>query len=431
MRSRAQREVAQAFADVARALQAEATAQLTLQKIVDLAPETIEGCDYAGISLVRGQQVETPASSDPVPVEVDRLQYEADEGPCLDAIRHHEVFVTDDLAEERRWPRFSARAAEVTGVRSMLNFRLFVEDDTFGALNLYSRKPGAFTADSRATGAVFAAHAAVALATAREHDRAQRLAQDLASSEDSVRVYEQQVQVAATLQRSMLPPLPDLGRFQLAARYAPAAEAADVGGDWYDAFMLPNGATALIIGDVAGHDIDAAVRMSQLRNLLRALAVDQEEPPGDLLRRLDRIVTHLKVSDTTTCIYSLLERCPEGAARLRFANAGHPPPLLVTPDGRATYVDTPDHTLLGLGLDEQRSTTVVDLPPDSTLLLYTDGLVEHRGRGLDDGMSQLRDLALTLAGQPVELLCDELICRLAAQAADDVCLLALRVPGGG
>lgn len=413
---------------MARAFQAEETAQLTLQKIVDLAPETIEGCQHAGISLVEGQRVHTPAASDPVPKAVDRIQYEASEGPYLDVIRRREVFVTDDLTAEARWPHFSARAAAETGVRSMLSFRLFIEQDTLGALNLYSTKPNAFDAVSRATGAVFAAHAAVALATAREHDRAQRLQQSLETSQDNAWLYQQQAQVAATLQRSMLPPLPDLGPLTLAARYAPATATAEVGGDWYDVFALPDGHTALVIGDVAGHDIDAAVRMSQLRNLLRALAVDREEPPGDLLRRLDRIATHLHVTQTATCIYALLEGEGGGPWRLRFANAGHPPPLLITADGGARYLDTPHHLLLGAGLDVSRSAEVLALPAGSTLLLYTDGLVEHRNHSITDGMSRLRTFAATLAARPVEPFCDALLSQLAADPADDICLLALRVP---
>ncbi|HSP39779.1 MAG TPA: GAF domain-containing protein, partial [Frankiaceae bacterium] len=166
------RDKLQEFAVVARALQVEETAQRTLQKIVDLAPVTIEGCAYAGVSMVAGDRVETPAASNSIPRMVDRLQDEAGQGPCLDAIREHEVFVTDDLLQERRWPKFSRRAVQETGVRSILSLRLFVDADTFGSLNLYSLEPAAFTAVSRATGAVFAAHAAVALTSAREHDRA-------------------------------------------------------------------------------------------------------------------------------------------------------------------------------------------------------------------------------------------------------------------
>jgi GAF domain-containing protein len=162
-------DVAESFAELARALLAEPDTQHTLQRIVDLAVETVDGCDHAGMSLVRSNRVDTPAASDDVGPKVDALQTETGEGPCLSAIRDHEVFQTDDLATEDRWPEFSARAVEETGVRSILGLRLFVAEDTLGALNLYSRRPGAFDEDDRAVGAVFATHAAVAFSTA-QHD---------------------------------------------------------------------------------------------------------------------------------------------------------------------------------------------------------------------------------------------------------------------
>jgi transcriptional regulator with GAF, ATPase, and Fis domain len=154
------------FAEMARALLAEADVQQTLQRIVDLAVETIDGCDHAGITFLKGKQVTTPAASDDVPRIVDTLQYETDEGPCLSAIREHGVFQTGDLGREERWPEFSARAQRETGVTSMLAFRLFVEGDTLGSLNLYSKEADAFDERSRTVGLVFAAHAAVALSTA-------------------------------------------------------------------------------------------------------------------------------------------------------------------------------------------------------------------------------------------------------------------------
>jgi transcriptional regulator with GAF, ATPase, and Fis domain len=164
-----QRELSQTFADIARALLSEDTVEATLQRIVDLAVETVEGCECAGITFVRGGQWSTPASTSEVPPAVDSIQYETGEGPCLDAIREHEVFQTDDLSQEERWPRFAPRAAAETAVVSMLCFRLFVEEDTLGALNLYAMIPAAFDDDDRAVGSVFAAHAAVALSTA-QHD---------------------------------------------------------------------------------------------------------------------------------------------------------------------------------------------------------------------------------------------------------------------
>jgi transcriptional regulator with GAF, ATPase, and Fis domain len=157
---------ADAFAEIARALLAEGDVQHTLQKICDLAVETIDGCDHAGISFLRGKKVDTPAASDDVPRHVDLIQYEVGEGPCLDAIRDHEVFQTGDLGRERRWPHFAARAQRETGISSMLCFRLFVAGDTLGALNLQSKAANAFGDESRRVGLVFAAHAAVALSNA-------------------------------------------------------------------------------------------------------------------------------------------------------------------------------------------------------------------------------------------------------------------------
>jgi transcriptional regulator with GAF, ATPase, and Fis domain len=157
---------ADAFAEIARSLLAERDVQHTLQKICDLAVETIDGCDHAGISFLRGKKVDTPAASDDVPRHVDLIQYEVGEGPCLDAIRDHEVFQTGDLGRERRWPHFAARAQRETGISSMLCFRLFVAGDTLGALNLQSKAANAFGDESRRVGLVFAAHAAVALSNA-------------------------------------------------------------------------------------------------------------------------------------------------------------------------------------------------------------------------------------------------------------------------
>ena len=157
---------AEQFVEVARILIAEGDVAQTLQKIVDLAVETIDGCDYAGISILKGGQGSTPVATDQVVRAVDAIQYETGEGPCLDAIRDHEVFQTGDLSQEGRWPRFSSRAHQETGITSMLCFRLFVAGDTLGALNLHSKAPDAFDERSRTAGVVFAAHAAMAMSTA-------------------------------------------------------------------------------------------------------------------------------------------------------------------------------------------------------------------------------------------------------------------------
>lgn len=157
---------AEVFAEVARSLLAQDDVQHTLQKIVDLAVETIDGCDHAGITFIKAKEVSTPAASSDVPPMVDAIQYEVGEGPCLEAIKEHEVFRTGDLGRETRWPSFSSRAQRETGVTSMICLRLFVDGDTLGALNLYSKATDAFDDQAAVVGSVFAAHAAVALFSA-------------------------------------------------------------------------------------------------------------------------------------------------------------------------------------------------------------------------------------------------------------------------
>ena len=419
-------DLAEALAKVSRALQSEPTAQETLQKIVELAVATVHGCDHAGITIMNGRMW-TPAATGDVPRRVDQIQYATNEGPCLDAIRQHRMFVTGDLLAERRWPRFSTRTVQETGVRSMLSFRLFLNQDTLGSLNMYSTAPGAFDLDSQAVGEVFASHAALAWSAAREHERMETMSQDLHSSRELAEQYAEQAGFAAALQRSMLTELPDLSPLEVTARYLPATRAAQVGGDWYDGFVLPDGAVALAVGDLAGHDIDAAVAMGQARNVLRTLAVDRPEPPGELLSRFDAVASHLALGRTGTCLYARLDE-RDGQWQAALGNAGHLPPLLIT-DRDAKFLDLPHDPLLGTDQIFDRATTRVGLPAGSTLLLFTDGLVERRDRDLADGLALLRDTAAELFASPVDELCDELLRRLVPHPADDVCLLAVRLPG--
>lgn len=160
--------LAETFEEMARLLLVSATLHEALSRVVHAAVALIPGCDHAGVSLIEKRKITTPGASDEVPLQVDAIQFESDQGPCLDAIREHEIFQTDDLASEPRWPDFSRRAAAETGVRSMLSFRLFVREETMGALNLYSKHVNAFSHESCTIGAVFAAHAAVVLSGSRQ-----------------------------------------------------------------------------------------------------------------------------------------------------------------------------------------------------------------------------------------------------------------------
>ena len=162
-----ERQLALALADIAQALDTDSVHE-TLQRIVDLAVATVPGCDHAGISVMHSGKVGTPAASDGVALRVDAIQCEVHEGPCLDAIATEGVFETGDLAAETRWPRFSARTFEETGVASILAFRLSGRGRTLGSLNLFSKHLNAFGRDAHDVGVLFAVHAAIALQAAQK-----------------------------------------------------------------------------------------------------------------------------------------------------------------------------------------------------------------------------------------------------------------------
>ena len=171
-------QVAEVFANVARTL-AEEHGDLTtaLDKIVHLAVEHLDACEFAGVSLVEKGKITSPASSNDIPKRLDQIQAETGEGPCIDAITEHEVFLTGDLRNEGRWPNFSTRGHEETGVTSILAIRLFVEEDTMGALNLYSTAQNAFDDSDVALATVFAVHASVAMSAARRQEGLEKKAE--------------------------------------------------------------------------------------------------------------------------------------------------------------------------------------------------------------------------------------------------------------
>ncbi|MGY1399230.1 SpoIIE family protein phosphatase [Streptomyces sp. SS10] len=240
--------------------------------------------------------------------------------------------------------------------------------------------------------------------------------------------YQRTRQVALALQHSLLTEPPDVPGLDIAVRYRPSSSAAEVGGDWYDSFVLRDGATVLTVGDVAGHDLPAAVTMSQLRNMLRGLALDREEPTGEILRRLDTSIQTLYLECTATCVLARIERPAPGRLQLHYSAAGHPPPLLVEAEGTAHFLDEGRSPMLGLLPDPRHGTAVHPLPPGSTLLLYTDGLVERRNEDLTDGLDRLRRHASAAARRPLAPFCDELLAgMLTADNDDDTALVALRL----
>ena len=258
----------------------------------------------------------------------------------------------------------------------------------------------------------------------------ENVARRAALAVENGRLYAAQRDIAENMQRSLLPTLPVIDHLTFAARYKPARRSAEVGGDWYDAFLLPRGDTALIIGDVMGHDVEAAVRMAQLRNMLRALACDNDEPPSAVLQRLDRLVAHLQVCQAATLTYAIIDGPLGGPWKLQWSNAGHPPPLLVDRHGHPEFLDDDPDPLLGVSAGVVRTDRSHELPPCSTLVFYTDGLIEGRAASVDEGLDALAKRVAARGGAPVDDIVDDLIDSV-GRPDDDVAVLAVRIPEDG
>jgi PAS domain S-box-containing protein len=269
--------------------------------------------------------------------------------------------------------------------------------------------------------------------TAEDVAVAQDVADRAGLAWDNARLYSAQQQLAEGLQRSLLTDPPEPDHAEIAVRYLPAAEAARVGGDWYDAFLQPGGATMLVIGDVVGHDTEAAAAMGQLRGLLRGIATYSDAGPEEVLRGLDTSMTTLQMNTLATATVARFEQTPDelarGVTRMRWANAGHLPPLVVNPDGSVAELATwKGDLLLGVDPKAKRRESVVTLDRGATVLLYTDGLVERRDADLDAGLVRLRDTLIELADLPLQELLDEVLERLVhGRPEDDVALVAVRL----
>jgi GAF domain-containing protein len=242
---------------------------------------------------------------------------------------------------------------------------------------------------------------------------------------DNSRLYGQQRHVAEVLQRSLLTELPDIAGVELHARYLPAQDGAAVGGDWYDAFPQPDGSVMLAVGDVSGHDIEAAATMGQLRNLVRGDAFGRDEDPGALLTQLDRAMRGLRMAAVATVVLARVRLGPETCS-VSYSNAGHPPPLLLRPDGGVEIWWDRTEPMLGVSPETRRAAHDRTVPSGSTLLLYTDGLVEDPQELIDVGIARLADVLRDNADVPGEELCARLLAA-ASRRADDIALLLVRL----
>jgi serine phosphatase RsbU (regulator of sigma subunit)/anti-sigma regulatory factor (Ser/Thr protein kinase) len=251
------------------------------------------------------------------------------------------------------------------------------------------------------------------------------LAGQAAQALDRARRFESEQRIAETLQQSVLPAsLPAVPGVQLAGRYLPGTAELEVGGDWYDAIVLANGRFGLVVGDVVGKGVRAAATMGQLRNAIRAFTLDRLKP-ATTLGRLSRLADEVIETSFATVVYAELD--PETGV-CRYASAGHPPPLLATLDGRVEYLEGGRGLPLGTGTSASYRQAVAELPHGSVLLFYTDGLIERRGRSLDEGLERLRAAVATGPRDP-ERLAEHVLEHLVGDEdrRDDVVLLVARL----
>ena len=243
---------------------------------------------------------------------------------------------------------------------------------------------------------------------------------------------EEQRTIAERLQRSLLPRVPaPSAAVDVQATYAPAQGQMAVGGDWYDVVDLPDGRIALSVGDVAGHGLTAASAMGQLRSATRTLALGSHEP-DEALAALDRFALTLDGRPLATVVYAVL--CPD-TGLLRYACAGHPPPLLVRANGRTEYLESGRSPLLGVETVQRRPVGEATLEPGDTLVCYTDGLIERPDRTIDDGLTDLAQQAAAVARDP-SVLAEALLAGVEEPRRDDAAVLCVRLqptgrPAGG
>jgi PAS domain S-box-containing protein len=308
-------------------------------------------------------------------------------------------------------PGPARRMLQALGPQTAVVVPLTAADRTVGVLTLY-QDPGRVVGDDD-----LETLAQVAVQAGRAIDRVHR--------------QSQQAQLAEALQRSLLTRPPRIPDAEVVVRYVPAAEAARVGGDWYDVFVQGDGDAVVVIGDVVGHDTAAAAAMGQLRGLLRGIAHYSGAGPAEVLRGLDQAIADMHTDTLATAAVARFERVVEHRwGRLRWANAGHPPPLLLGADGRVAVLGAGAVGDLMLGVDPtaERREPATAVAAGATVLLYTDGLVERRDSTIDAGMARLVEHLEELAGRPLQELCDALLTRmLHGTPQDDVALVAVRL----
>jgi len=286
------------------------------------------------------------------------------------------------------------------GIQSMMGVPMVAGGKVIGVLHVGSLTPRQFTG-----------HDAELLQLAA--DRAAAAVQSMTAQADRL--------AAAALQRSLVPTaLPAVPGTELAARYIPGS--GGVGGDWYDVFTLPTGELCVVIGDVAGSGLPAAVIMGRMRSALRAYALETRDP-AEVLGRLDRKMQHFEPDAMATVLYAVIE---PRLGRMDICLAGHFPPVIAYPGQPAELASVATGVILGIADQVRRPVTTVQLPPGALLCFYTDGLIERPGEVIDDGLARL---CQAVTAQFPEAACAAVMQALVGSgpARDDIALLMVRV----
>jgi phosphoserine phosphatase RsbU/P len=285
------------------------------------------------------------------------------------------------------------------GIRALMGVPLIAGGKVIGVMHIGSLTDREFTGEDLELLELAADRAAVAV-------------QSLTTREDRI--------AAAALQRSLLPSaLPASGGAELAARYVPGEGA--VGGDWYDVFTLPSGKLGVVIGDLTGRGLPAAVIMGRMRSALRAYALETADP-AEVLARLDAKMQYFEPGALATVLYAVFD---PGLGRVRVCSAGHYPPVVASPGRPAELADIAPGLLIGAAPDVQRPVTTLEITPGTLLCFYTDGLIERRDQTIDDGLDRL---CRAITAQPPDAACAVVMAALVGRqsASDDIALLMVR-----
>ena len=371
-----------------------------LNELLGRISEMLE-VDFAAIVLVEeDNRTLAVRATRGLDADVGQLRFRVGEGFVGRVATLQRPMVLEQVRDEDILPALRGR-----GMESLMGVPLIVEGRVTGVMPLGSYTRRAFTP---------------------EEVRLTQLAADrMAVAIEHARLYEREHRIAETLQRSLLPnTLPSVAGLTVAARYLPAQAEAQVGGDWYDVVELASGGLALSIGDVAGHGIEAAALMGQLRNALRAAALDGHDA-GSAMARVDRLLQSQRERPDSIAT-AVFARLNGDGTTFEMASAGHPPPLVVRADGSTEFLEKVRSVPLGVPVPDERKSSSCAIDPGSMLLLYTDGLVERRDASLDDGLRRLAEAA-SGAGADPEQACDSIVAAMLGDEgpADDVALLAV------